>query len=59
MKIQWSVHMTAFNNAKASGQFEIDDSATDEEIDVAVRDEISNHVEWGWQRADGIGEDKT
>jgi hypothetical protein len=31
-----------------SGEIEVEDSATDEEIDAIVRDEVFNIVSWGW-----------
>lgn len=33
-----------------SGEFEIEDDATDEEIDQIVREEVANYVSWGWSR---------
>lgn len=33
-------------------EFEVDDTATDEEIDAMVREEVFNIVSWGWSVKD-------
>lgn len=48
--IKWSLE-TNMNGADWDGEFEIEDDATDEEIDQYVRDEISNYISWGWRKA--------
>lgn len=30
------------------GEVEVEDDATEKEIDAIVREEVFNHFEWGW-----------
>lgn len=45
--IEWNLE-TTMQGADWSGEIEVEDSATDEEIDAIVRDEVFNIVSWGW-----------
>ncbi len=47
-KINWSVEMSTVYSAKTDGTIEVEDDATDEEIDHLVREEVFNIVSWGW-----------
>lgn len=51
MLIEWSVE-TGFAGETYKGEIEVDDNATDEEIDELVREEVFNVIEWGWERKD-------
>lgn len=46
-KIKWLVE-TGFAGCEHAGEFEVDDDATEEEIDDMVRDEMFNHISWSW-----------
>lgn len=45
--ITWSVE-TPMQGANWSGEIEVDDTATDEEIGELVREEVFNIVSYGW-----------
>jgi ribosomal protein L23 len=45
--INWTVSMGMAAD-KQSGTIEVEDDATDEEIEEAVREEVFNVVSWGW-----------
>jgi hypothetical protein len=45
--IQWSCEMSS-HSVQTEGELEFDDSATDEDIDEAVRTEVFNIFSWGW-----------
>ena len=45
--IQWVLE-TGMQGGDRSDTVEVEDSATDEEIDEIVRDEVFNYVSWGW-----------
>ena len=36
------------SNASQNDELEVDDDATDEEIDEAVRDWANNYIDYGW-----------
>ena len=54
MKIKW-VCETGFANCVHEGEIEVDDDATDEEIDELVRDEVFQEIEWGWVKVEEDG----
>ena len=45
--IEWNIE-TSLQGADWSGEVEVEDNATDEEIDAIVREEVFNIVSWGW-----------
>lgn len=49
--IHWHVE-NGLNGCDRSGTFEVEDDATDEQIDEAVRDEVFNYVGWSWREKD-------
>lgn len=48
--IQWVLE-TGF--ATYEGRIEVEDNATDEEIDAEVRGKVFNWIEWGWHEVKG------
>lgn len=48
--IEWSVSMGQANDAH-HGMLEVDDDATDEQIEEAVSQEVFNIVSWGWSES--------
>lgn len=51
-KIRWWSE-TGTVGADRDGEIEVDDSATEDEIDAAVREEVFNYFSWGWSPSDG------
>ena len=51
-KIKWIV-TTGGATSEYSGEFEVDDNATDEEIEEMAKDEAFNCVDWGWDEVKG------
>lgn len=50
-KIKW--HLTiGYPAADREGDFEVEDDASDEEIEKIARDEAYNFIEWNWSEAD-------
>lgn len=45
--IQWHLS-TGQQGCDRSGEIEVEDNATESEIDQLVREEVYNFVEWGW-----------
>jgi hypothetical protein len=45
--IEWNLE-TSMQGADWSGEIEVDDDATDTQIDELVREEVFNIVSWGW-----------
>ena len=45
--ISWNLE-TSQQGADWNGQIEVEDDATEDEIDDLVRDEIFNIISWGW-----------
>lgn len=45
--IQWHCE-TGKQGVDFGDEFEVEDDATDEEIDALVREEVFNIVSWGW-----------
>lgn len=52
-RIRWTLE-TPLQGASWTEVIEVDDDATNEEIDDAVREEVSNIASWGWTE---IGQD--
>ena len=46
-KISWNLE-TSQQGADWSGEIEVEDDATEDEIDDLVREEIFNIISWGW-----------
>ena len=46
-KIKW-VCETGFAACRHEGEIDVDDNATEEEIDEMVLDDICNYVNWTW-----------
>jgi len=47
-KIEW-YYTTGYAGEIHQDTFEVDDSATDEEIDEIVREQVFNYIDWGWK----------
>lgn len=45
--IEWNLE-TGLQGADWSGEIEVEDNATDEQIDAMVREEVFNIISWGW-----------
>lgn len=45
--VEWSLE-TSQQGADWSGEIEVDDDATEEEIGALVREEVFNIISWGW-----------
>lgn len=45
--IEWSLE-TSQQGADWSGEIEVEDDATNDEIDQLVREEVFNIISWGW-----------
>jgi hypothetical protein len=45
--IEWHLE-TSMQGAEWSGEIEVEDGATDAEIDSEVREEVFNIISWGW-----------
>lgn len=45
--IEWSLE-TGQQGGDWDGEIEVEDNATDAEIDVLVREEVFNIISWGW-----------
>lgn len=52
--IEWTLE-TGMQGADRSDTIEVDDDATDEEIDALVREEVFNYVSWGWVAKESTG----
>jgi hypothetical protein len=48
--IKWQLY-TGFANCMHEGEIEVEDTATDEEIDNYVREEAFQYIEWNWTHA--------
>lgn len=46
--IKWWLH-TGYVGAEHNGEIVVEDDATDEEIDEAVKEDMFNYLDWGWQ----------
>ena len=55
MKIKWHISI-GLVGCQHEGEFEIDDNATEEEIEHEARETAFDHIEWSWWKAD---EDKS
>jgi hypothetical protein len=49
--IKWSL-CTGLVGCDRHSEIEVEDDATDEEIDEAVREDVFNFVNWTWWRAE-------
>lgn len=45
--IEWHFE-TGQQGCDRDGEIVVEDTATDEEIDVLVREEVFNYLSWGW-----------
>lgn len=45
--IEWHLE-TGMQGGDYDGEIEVEDTATDAEIDAMVREEVFNIVSWGW-----------
>lgn len=50
MKVLWHVEM-GLQGCEMTGECEVDDDATDEEIEAVVREDVFNFVSWTWRKA--------
>lgn len=51
MIIEWRME-TGYVGAEHSGEIEIDDDATEEEIEEIVMDAVLDCISWDWERVD-------
>lgn len=49
MLIEWTLS-TGFAGCEHYGTIEVDDDATEEEIDEMVRDEVFSCIDWGYRK---------
>lgn len=49
MLIKWALE-TGFAGGIHEGEIEVDDNASDEEIEELVRNEAFNEIDWSWER---------
>ena len=47
-KVKWWLE-TGFANSIHEGEFEVEDSATDEEIAEMAKEEAFNNIDWGYE----------
>jgi hypothetical protein len=47
--IKWNLD-TGVVGCDRSDEIEMEDDATDDEIEAAVREEVFNYIEWGWEK---------
>ncbi len=50
MVIEWHLGMD-LNGCDRDGTIEVDDKATEEEIEEIVRQEVFQYIDWSWRRA--------
>lgn len=46
-RIRWYIE-TSKHGSRCSGEFEVEDGATNDEIDEQAKQEAFNDVNWGW-----------
>ena len=49
MLIKWICERGAANDI-IRDEIEVDDNATDDEIEEIVREEVFNHISWSWEK---------
>ena len=47
-RIHWLCE-TGFAGERHEGKIDVEDNATDEEIEEIVREEVFNYISWGWE----------
>jgi len=50
--IEWKLN-TGYAGVTHEGEIEVEDTATDAEIDEEVREQALNCIEWGWHEKKG------
>lgn len=50
MKVKWFID-TGFSGAEHSGEWEVADDATDEDLNEALEVEIHNRIDAGWSKS--------
>jgi len=45
--IEWHLE-TGFVGGDREGEVEVEDNATEQEIDAIIREEVFNFISWGW-----------
>lgn len=53
MKIKWRLHI-GMATGDRDGEIEVDDDATDEEIEEAVKEDAHQHIELSWERESAL-----
>lgn len=48
-KIEWYIN-TGFAGCTHEGEFEVEDNATDDEIEKLVKEEVFNYIDWYWSK---------
>jgi hypothetical protein len=51
MKVKWKI-TTGYPGADHSGEWDVEDDTTDEEIDEMLQDELINHIDIWWERVE-------
>lgn len=49
MIVNWYLEI-GMQGCDRSGEVEVDDDATDADIEAAVREEVFNFISWGWEK---------
>lgn len=46
-KVKWYI---ALDGTKEEDEFEVEDNATDEEIEEMAKEAAFNYIDWGWKK---------
>lgn len=49
MKIEWHVDM-GLQGCEMTGELEMPDDASDEQIEAEVREDVANFISWTWRK---------
>lgn len=58
MKVQWHLE-TGMQGGDMSGEVHVDDDASDEDIEQAVREDMWNYLSLTWEKVDAASEAAT
>ena len=50
-RIKWYLDTGFGRNCRYEGEIEIEDNATEDEIEAEVKEEAFNCISWGWKEA--------
>ena len=51
-KIKYNLSI-GFTDASISDEFEVEDDATDEEIEEIAKEYVMGYIDWSWEEQDG------